>query len=93
MLIGYVLNNSMKFEMIRQVLNTYMRYELLCEEYKNKFGKNYSRINDFDGILQEILQVMVLNLIVNTVAKYKSDKSHRREDAMTTAKLACSISS
>ena len=71
----------MDMNQVQNVFNVYFKFKRFCDECKQKFSHNYSRINDFENISFEIIQMLSLNLIINTYIKYKSSKEEKRKDA------------
>ena len=69
---NYILRNALEFKNVRYCLVVYDYYIVYTRELKAKFDKNYSKICDFDKIIDEVLNLMVLYLMVNTFVKYKS---------------------
>lgn len=86
-MMAYMFMTIGKVKNIQTVLSVYNMHQLFTKQCKDRFP-NYQRIADYDNITLEMLYVFVTNLITNTFLKYKSSKENRRQDAMTTAKLA-----
>ena len=81
----FIFSNIMNMKQIKNVFNLYFKYKRFSEDLRNKFQHNYQRINDFENISFEIIQMLVLNLIINTYLKYKSSKEEKRKDAQNSA--------
>jgi hypothetical protein len=75
----------------KRVVNVYILFRQLCDDLRQKFANNYRRINDWENIIYEVIQILILNLIANTVMKSRSSKELKRKDAQYSATVAAAI--
>lgn len=76
---------------IKNVLNVFTIMMMSIAEQKKRF-QQYARINDYDTIVSEVIQVFIIKLIINLVVKYRSEDDKERRDALYSCKLLAIIS-
>jgi len=85
---------NMNTEQIKNVINVYVCFRMFAKEIVDKKHiTSLERINDFDTIGFDIIQVFVIQHIQNMIQKYRSSREEVRRDALYSARLAAALCS
>ena len=89
----YMLMN-MNSDSIKSVISTYICFRKFQKDIVDeKIITSFDRINDFDTIGIDIIQVFLIKHIQNLVQKARSSKAENRLDAYRSARLTAAVCS